>query len=501
MTNSDIVDAFKKQVTHASGKVISKRFSKVYLNKVIPEVISLIEERTSFLPQEFDLRERVFFLEHGITEVTHCIVCGNLVHPKKSGGWDNAKITDVCSNICWNKHPNKSALCKEAFRKVDTEAAKVKRAATMIAKFGVPYTLQREDQKEKLRARYSTKNPYAFKKLSDSEWIDFEYNNKKRFLIDIADELECSFSTVGAWVERHGFVVRRNSATSLVEVKCREFVESLGVSVIPNTRTVLPSKMELDIYIPTHNFAIEVNGIFWHSQEHHKKSEKNYHLNKTLEANAMGITLLHFWCSELIHKENIVRSIISAKLGISTRIFARKCLIKEIDPHVARKFLDDNHLSGFSGAMVHIGLLYNGQLVHVTSIGKPRNSHSKYTYEVIRSASIINHTVVGGFSKCLAHFTRQYCDSGDTIMSYADRRYATGKSYLTVGFDQIPSSAPGYWWIGDKVIYNRQSFMKKDLHRKLENFDPTKTEDENMFQNKYRKLWDCGNLKFVYTVK
>ena len=38
------------------------------------------------------------------------------------------------------------------------------------------------------------------------------------------------------------------------------------------------SPLELDIYIPSHNLAIEFDGLYWHS-EIHKPS--NYHLNKT----------------------------------------------------------------------------------------------------------------------------------------------------------------------------------------------------------------------------
>ena len=34
------------------------------------------------------------------------------------------------------------------------------------------------------------------------------------------------------------------------------------------------------------------------------------------------------------------------------------------------------------------------------------------------------------------------------------------------------------------------------LKNKLSSFDNNKTESENMFNNGYRRIWDCGNLVF-----
>ena len=41
-------------------------------------------------------------------------------------------------------------------------------------------------------------------------------------------------------------------------------------------------------------------------------------------------------------------------------------------------------------------------------------------------------------------------------------------------------------------------FQKHKLKDKLENFDSDLTEVENMINNGYNRIYDCGNLKFVY---
>ena len=53
---------------------------------------------------------------------------------------------------------------------------------------------------------------------------------------------------------------------------------------------------ELDLYSEKYNLAIEVNGVYWHSD---KFKDRNYHLIKTLKCEKRGISLLHFWETEL----------------------------------------------------------------------------------------------------------------------------------------------------------------------------------------------------------
>jgi G:T-mismatch repair DNA endonuclease (very short patch repair protein) len=346
MSNAEIAEIFREHVTHKeTGRIISKRFNIPYLEKNKKDLLDQIMKRTLFLDDSFSIRERLFFLSKNITTPQYCIVCGGIVHPKFYDGWDKASLNDVCSKECWNKHPRKSEILKEGCKNRDEETAKVKRAATMKEKFGVEYTLQREDQRQKLSDRYKTnENANSLEKLRDYEWVKEEYINKKRFLIDIADELKCHYSTVSDWVERHGFEIRQTMGYSQLEVEIRNYLDSLGVEYLQNSKKILGDKKELDIFIPSKNIAIELDGIFWHSFSYNEsKEERELHLTKTKEAEKLGIQLLHFWCVEWEQKPQIVKSIIKSKLGVNDKIYARKCEVTEVSSKEADNFLNNNN--------------------------------------------------------------------------------------------------------------------------------------------------------------
>ena len=61
----------------------------------------------------------------------------------------------------------------------------------------------------------------------------------------------------------------------------------------------------------------------------------------------------------------------------------------------------------------------------------------------------------------------------------------------------IGTTKPNYFYIKNNRIYSRQQFQKHKLSRKLCEFDDSLTEVQNMFNNGYRRIWDCGHLKLI----
>ena len=70
--------------------------------------------------------------------------------------------------------------------------------------------------------------------------------------------------------------------------------------------------MELDIYIPSKNVAIEYDGIRWHSEEFGK--ERNYHLNKTDLCLEKGIYLIHVFEDEWLNDSDGIKRLFKEKL-------------------------------------------------------------------------------------------------------------------------------------------------------------------------------------------
>ena len=64
--------------------------------------------------------------------------------------------------------------------------------------------------------------------------------------------------------------------SSKMEKELVNWIKSLNIIVEENNRTLIHK--ELDIYIPSHNLAIEFDGLYWHSELQGKNSK--YHLSK-----------------------------------------------------------------------------------------------------------------------------------------------------------------------------------------------------------------------------
>lgn len=71
-----------------------------------------------------------------------------------------------------------------------------------------------------------------------------------------------------------------------------EYIKSLNISYKENTRLII-GPQEIDIYISSHNLAIEFNGTYWHSQNF--KLNKWYHQFKVEKCHRLGIRLLHIY--------------------------------------------------------------------------------------------------------------------------------------------------------------------------------------------------------------
>lgn len=281
---------------------------------------------------------------------------------------------------------------------------------------------------------------------------------------------------------------------SKAEIEISDYLKSINQNFTKNTQSVI-KPLELDFYIEDYNIAIEYNGLYWHSfDKKESKEEKNYHLNKTEKCLNKGIKLFHIFENEWINKKDIWKGIISNSLNLSKKVFGRKCNIKEVSKSEKSLFLNKNHLQGNDNSSIYFGLFLNNELVSIITIGKSRYN-KKFEYEIHRFCSKIGINVIGGFSKLLKFFEKKFSPS--SIITYADRRYSNGDLYRNNGFLELKSSSPNYFYLSDnKNLYSRLKFQKHKLSGQLSEYDSNLTEYENMFNNGYRRIWDCGNLVF-----
>ena len=283
------------------------------------------------------------------------------------------------------------------------------------------------------------------------------------------------------------------------EIQLQDFIkENYNKEIQLNKRNII-SPYELDIYLPDLKLAFEFNGLFWHNE---LGIDNNYHYNKTELCEQHGIHLIHIFEDDWKYKQKIVKSRILNLLGKTpNKIYGRKCIIKEItDNKLIRDFLENNHLQGFVGSQIKLGLLYNDELISLMIFGSKRismgsKSKDDNIYEMLRFCSKLNTSVIGGSEKLFKYFIEKY--KPVEVISYADRSWSQGKLYQKLGFKLIHKTQPNYYYIVNGIRKYRFNYRKDKLIR--DGFDSNKTEHEIMLERKIYRIYDSGSLKFNYS--
>jgi hypothetical protein len=282
---------------------------------------------------------------------------------------------------------------------------------------------------------------------------------------------------------------------SNIEKKIQRLFIDDNISFVENDRKILGGK-EIDIFLPDYNIGIEINGLYWHSEECGK--DRQYHISKTKLANENGVKLIHIFEDEWLNNPEIVKSrLLNLINKTPNKIFARKCMIKELSNNECKEFLEQNHLQGYTPATYNIGLFHNNELVSLMTFGK-RKITGKNSLELIRFCNKINTNVIGSASKLFKYFINKY--KPEELISYADVRWSglnpEDTLYYKLGFKLSHISKPNYWYNYANIRYHRYNFRKDKLIK--DGFDPNKTESEIMVERGFNKIWDCGNLVFTF---
>ena len=425
-------------------------------------------------------------------------------------------------------NPNKSNELKEkriiSFKKSNYKENYKK---TMLNRYGVEYPYQNPDflkkSKETLFKNYGILNPYdnieimnKSQKNKTENWIknkifnndniiDINYKNKEYTMkcdagedhtFKIKFDLLKSRMQFATYMCTECFPTHFNQ-TSMIEKDLQKFIQNNYNDVIEYNNKKIIYPYELDIYLPKLKIGIEFNGIYWHNELY---KTTTYHLDKTKLCEKNGIKLIHIYEDDWLYKKDIIKSRILNILNLtSTKIFARKTNIKEITDNILlRNFLETNHIQGFVGSQVKIGLFYENEIVSLMTFGKQRknmgNKSEENTYELLRFCNKLNTSVIGGASKLFKYFIDNY--KPEEIITYADRSWSQGNLYRKLGFDFIYETQPNYYYVVDGIRKNRFNFRKDILIK--DGFDPNKTEREIMLERKIYRIYDSGQLKFIW---
>jgi very-short-patch-repair endonuclease len=357
-----------------------------------------------------------------------------------------------------------------------------------------------DEYKEKvIKQRYNS----VIKRIEDRGFIFIDYVDDKYATIKCK---KCGNEFTHTQVFREYDIICRKCYPITSDNSLNIFMESIfddnNINYLKNDKKLLNRK-EVDYVLPSYNIGFEINGNYYHSEIYGKK-DKNYHIDKTKKLNVIGIKLIHIFEDEIKKSPNIVFSRIKNILNITeNKIFARKCIIKEISKSESKIFLEKNHLQGDLVDKIRTGLFFNNELVSVMTFGMKRkslgNTSMNNEYELLRFASKLDTNVIGGFSRLLKYFIKEY--QPFKIITYADSRWSgiipEETIYYKCGFKFIHQSDPNYWYVSTKDFlhrFHRFTFRKDKLVK--EGFSKDKTEWEIMQERGFDRIWDCGTMKF-----
>ena len=324
------------------------------------------------------------------------------------------------------------------------------------------------------------------------------YNNKFGML-----KFKCPKGHIHSMVYQNWMAGHRcgkcSHIVSKAETDVYNFIKQFLIDAVQSNRSLI-KPFELDIVIPSKKIAIEYNGLYYHSESMGK--DKNYHLNKLQKCNEIGYKLITIFEDEWINKQNIVKHRLMHILNVSeaNSIHARKCVIKEINATVKNEFLNKFHIQGADRSSIKLGAFYNDQLVSLMTFSKGSIAKGGKTadgiYELNRFCSDHDYIISGIANRLFKHFIRNY--NPTEIFTYGDKRWSDGNLYKHLGFDFVHDSAPNYWYIDGCNRIHRFNFRKSVLKDKLEIFDESLSEIDNMRLNGWDRIWDCGNVRWSY---
>jgi hypothetical protein len=515
-----------KSLMGSTGKIASQKIRDFKLTGYYNQLV----EETSWLPNEASIPERIYVVLNNVTTRPVCQTCGGRVNFRQfTTGY---KL--FCGMSCSKRSPasvEKTRITIEAAGESYYKDIVEKRRETSLVKYGLYSPNQHPDVKERQKLskvekygedyaklnraksmqtvldKYGVKNPFqlgiekarktkqshcpaSFALLKDKVWLEQEYKHKTT--VQIAEQLGVGHSTVSRFLIAHGIDRTNWTSVSGQETEVFDFIKSIYTGeILRNDRKIIYPR-ELDIVIPEHQLAIEFNGVFWHSSL--DDSKRKAHVSKTEEAENVGYQVLHIYSTEWEDsiKREIWKSVIRSKMGLTDKIYARKCSIESVSLKDANKFYSATHLQGEVQRGKTFGLYYEHKLVCCMTIGNSRFEKDKK--ELLRFSTLINTTVIGGFSKLLKNFGEE------EVVSYANRRWSKAGVYERCGFNIVATTPPSMLYYVNNKLFSRQVFQKHLLSNNpfIDQFDKTKTAAENIENNGIRKIYDSGNFKCIW---
>ena len=237
----------------------------------------------------------------------------------------------------------------------------------------------------------------------------------------------------------------------------------------------------------THNSTYSYNHLMDNSQPNQPLAP-DYHHQRWLNAVEHGYQLISVF--DWMDRAKIL-DIVRAKLHLcSHRVAARQCTVHELSTAEARQFINAVHIQGYTPAKVKLGLKYEDQLIMVMTFGEPR-FNNRCDWELIRLATAADWQCVGGRSKLLSYFRRNY--DCNRLLCYTNLNISS-----TTEGEYVPNY--GLWVKGQSTV-NSNTILRRGASRFVGDPNFVKypygkfSNDKIMELEGWVKVYDCGSMR------
>ena len=406
------------------------------------------------------------------------------------------------------------------------------RDKTMLEKYGVMYSFQSEEIKEK--SRKTLKDKYDVENISQVDEIKekIKQTNLEKYGVEnvwsngspVLDKVKqtnyerygtnnpYSSNTIKEKIkqtnlEKYGVEwycetehAKSNNKQYKISKVNKEFSDKLNSKNIKNELEYYIGNNSFDLKV--NNIVIEINPTYTHNSTFDavlshttlKAKPEDYHLNKTKLANEHNLHCIHIF--DWDDKDKIINLLLP-----KTILYARNCEIREITLKEANDFLNLYHLqNGLVKQDIRLGLFYKNSLIEVMTFGKPRYNKN-YEYELLRLCTHKDYSITGGTQKLFKYFLDKY--SPKSIISYCDKSKFNGDVYSKLGFTIKGEAKPSKHWYNIKTGQHiTDNLLRQRGFDQLfgTNYGKGTSNEELMVEHGFVEIYDCGQSTYVWTL-
>ncbi len=480
-----------------SGRLRNKIDSDKYKDdKEIQKSLKYLFYKTSFYKtNDIKVRYQIYKQKLNIDDIIcHNENCDNQV----SFDMQNYEIRKFCCSKCMSTSKtikekiNKTCFNRYGMHVNSTIEKKNDIKNTCYSKYGVSCVFKSDNIKNAIKTKHVLKygSYYISRTLKN-----IKYYNKEYIIQNFIDEKSqiklnnmCEFyniKPITVYKKLHALNIsfKKRKGTSNAETEIFDYIASLGKEVVQGDRTLIGK--ELDIV--SGDLAIEYHGLMFHSFGISKYNmfnkpicNKDDNLVKLKLCNDKNINLLQIFENEWLDpiKQNIWKSIISKYLNVGI-ISIQDNIIKEVLENEAIAFASSNSLEDLEDIKLknclYYGMYYNNELINLIII------ENIIEYCIIHCCVKNFYDVKDGFPK-LIDYLKSLNKFNNELMIIENKRFNVKDLNYFKYFKESIDIDPKYFYFKENscCVYTGKEFN-----------------EETMFKNKYRKVFDAGYIKRI----